>query len=284
MPGRSPVWRPVVEHDAAVDDDGGDADRILERIGERRAIGDRRRIEDHEVGRQPVLDQPAIGDVQLRRGQAAHLVDRLFERDDVFLAHVLAEHARERAEVARMRHAVAQRPAGRQRRAVRSDRDPRLLHRQLQIVFVDDEPDAADVAALRDQDLEDEVVRILARRLRRIVDAHAFVLLVGDALREIDASCTLCHVPAEISRFSHVGCGSSISLRILRARRRILQPLGQLRAAAFVRPRRNRLREAGAAGDVRDTDRRRTRRRASAPPRPARSLPSSGRSSSRRSP
>ena len=37
----------------------------------------------------------------------------------------------------------------------------------------------------------------------------------------------------------------------LRARRRILEPLGQLRAAAFVRPRRNGLRQAGAAGDVR---------------------------------
>ena len=79
----------LVEDHASVDDHGGDADRILERVGERGAIGDRRRIEDHEVGGQPFLDQPAIRDVQLRCGEAAHLVDRLLERDDVFLAHVL---------------------------------------------------------------------------------------------------------------------------------------------------------------------------------------------------
>src|SRR5438093_9951762 len=71
----------VVEDDAAVDDDGRDAERILKRIGKGRAIDDGRRIEDHEIRRQPVLDEPAIGDVQLPGGQAAHLVDGLFQRN-----------------------------------------------------------------------------------------------------------------------------------------------------------------------------------------------------------
>ena len=56
----------LVEHDSPVDDYCGDTDRILEWIGERRAIGDGGWIEDHEVGGQAILDQPAIGDVQLR--------------------------------------------------------------------------------------------------------------------------------------------------------------------------------------------------------------------------
>ena len=227
---------------------GRDADRVLERIGERGAVGDRRRIEDHEVGGEPFLDQPAIRDVQLRRGEAAHLVDRLLERDDVFLAHVLAEDARERPEVSRMRHAAAQRPAGRQRGSVGSDRHPRLLHRQLQVVLVDDEPDAADVAVVGDQDLEHEIVRLFPRGLRRVVDPHAFELLVGRLpdRGELDVVPGAGRDQAVLPRRMRV-------VHLLadpRARRRILQPLGQLRAAAFVRPRRNRLRQAGAAGDV----------------------------------
>ena len=239
---------PLVQHHAPVDDDGGDAGGILERIGEGRAIGDRGRIEDHQVRGQPLLDQPAIRDVQLRGGEAAHLVDRLFERDHLLLADVLAEDAREGAEAARVRHTGAERPARRQRGSVGADRDPRLLHRQLEVPLVDDEPDAADAAVVRDQDLEDEVVGVFSRRLRRLVDAHALVLLVGGLpdRGELDVvpraggdqpvlpyGMRVVHLPADSG-----------------ARRRILQPLGQPGAAAFVRPRRNRLRQAGAACDV----------------------------------
>src|SRR5277367_5230396 len=50
----------VVEHDASVHDHRRDADRILKRIRERRAVGDRRRIEDHEIGREARFDKTAI--------------------------------------------------------------------------------------------------------------------------------------------------------------------------------------------------------------------------------
>src|SRR5262245_45922198 len=225
----------VVEDDAAVDDDGRDADRILKRIGKGGAIDDSCRVEDHEVRRQPVLDEPAIRDVQLPGGQAAHLVDGLFQRNHFFLANVLAEHARERPEVTRVRDAVAQRSAGRQRRAVRSDRHPRLLYRQLQIVFVDDEPDTADAAAVGDEDFEDEVVRIFPGGLRRIVDAHAFVFLV----RRLANRRQLNVVPGAGGDETVLPGGVRVVhlLADLRARLRIFEPLGQLGAAAFVRPR-----------------------------------------------
>ena len=115
--------------------------------------------------------------MQLARREARHLVNGFFERDDVLFPDVLAEDARERPEVARMRHAGAQRSARRQRRSVRADRHPRLPQRERQIAFINDEVDAADAAALG-QKIEDEVERILARLLRRIVDAHPFVFLV----------------------------------------------------------------------------------------------------------
>src|SRR5262245_45531922 len=127
---------PVVEDDAAVDDHGRDADGILERIGEGGAVGDRRRIENHEIGGEPVFDQTAVADVQLRRREAAHLVHRLLERDHMLFADVLAEHAGERPEAARVRHADPQRAARRERGPVGTDRDPGLLPSTLPIVLV----------------------------------------------------------------------------------------------------------------------------------------------------
>src|SRR5581483_10188299 len=169
----------VVEHHATVHDHGGDADRILKWIGERGAVGHRRRIEYYEIRGEPFFDQPAIRDVQLLRGEAAHLPDRLFQRQRVILAHVLAEHARERAEVARVRYAGSQRTARRERGTIRSDRDPRLLHGEREIAFVDDEPDTAHAAAVRNQHVEHEVVGVFPHLLRRFVHAFAFEALVA---------------------------------------------------------------------------------------------------------
>src|SRR5690349_1546589 len=64
----------LVEHNASVDDDCIDSNWILKRIGERRAVGDGRRIEDDQVRGQAGLDQPAIGEVQLTRREPRHLV------------------------------------------------------------------------------------------------------------------------------------------------------------------------------------------------------------------
>src|SRR5260370_23104652 len=139
--GTLPRVTAVVEHDAAVDDDRVDADRVLKWIGEGRAVSDRCRIEDHQIGGETRCDHAAIGEMQLRRGQAAHLVDRLLERDDVLLSDVLAEYPRERAEVAWMRHPRSNRRPRGERRPLGSTRHPRLPHPNAQIAFVRDYPE-----------------------------------------------------------------------------------------------------------------------------------------------
>src|SRR5207248_7438036 len=101
----------VIEHDLPVDDDRTDSDRVLKWFREGGAVGHGRRIEDHQIGGEAVSDQASIGEVKLPRRQTGHFVDGLLERDHVLFAHVLAEDAREGAEVARMRHARAERAA-----------------------------------------------------------------------------------------------------------------------------------------------------------------------------
>src|SRR5947208_6198369 len=110
----------VVEHDPAVDDNGVDPDRILKWIREGGAIGHRGGIEDDEIGGEPCLDQSAVGEMELPRGEPGHLVDGLLERDDMLFPDVFAQDARECAEISRMRHTRAERAARRERRAVRS--------------------------------------------------------------------------------------------------------------------------------------------------------------------
>ena len=85
----------------AVHDDVFDADRELVRILERRAIDDAIRIEDRHVGPQAFPEPAAIFDADLVGVHAGHLLDGLRQREDLQLPHVAAEHARERAVVAR---------------------------------------------------------------------------------------------------------------------------------------------------------------------------------------
>src|SRR5581483_10243270 len=82
----------LVENDAAVDDDRLDTHRILKRVREGGTVAYGCGIEDDEIGREPGLDETAIGEVQLCRREAGHLVHGLLERNDVLLANVLAEH------------------------------------------------------------------------------------------------------------------------------------------------------------------------------------------------
>ena len=157
-----------------------------------------------------------------------------------------------------MRHAGAQRTFDRQRRTVGADRDPRLLHRQREIRFVDDEIHAADRAALLDQQIEDEIEGIFPGLLRRLGDAHAFILpvwrhrIAGAAARASDrrqlhvlpgAGRLVAALPRRIGVF-HLLADARALPRILQARD---QPVG----AAVHRPRRNRRGQARAAGDVR---------------------------------
>ena len=93
-----------IEHRHAVDDDVQDAGRVLMRLLERRVIGDRLRIEDHDVGVAFGRDAAAIP--RCRTATPARLVIRRIasgKLQHVVVAHVLAEHARERAVRARMR-------------------------------------------------------------------------------------------------------------------------------------------------------------------------------------
>src|SRR5438132_8121057 len=75
----------------SVDEDVRDAVGVLMRILVGRACRDRVRIEDDDVGEISGLQQTALRDAEVCGGVGGHAADRFRQRDDVFLANVLAE-------------------------------------------------------------------------------------------------------------------------------------------------------------------------------------------------
>src|SRR5581483_67389 len=100
----------VLEHLRAVDPDVADADRILMGFVVCRAIRDRVRVEDDDVGELACGKAPTIFDLQRVGRQRRQLSNRFFERDDVLVAHVLAEQPREVAVRARVRSRLEEHP------------------------------------------------------------------------------------------------------------------------------------------------------------------------------
>ena len=115
----------AVDHDLAVDDDGGDADRVAVRVGVRRAVGDQHRVEHGHVRPRPRPQQASIREAERPRGGAGHLGDRLLERQQPEIADAGAQDARMGAVVARMGLALAGDAGGGERVAVRAHRHPR---------------------------------------------------------------------------------------------------------------------------------------------------------------
>ena len=98
----------------AIHDDVLDAFGIHGRVGVRRAIGDRHRIEHGDVGVGAGANPAAVAHLRHACLQPArrfdrHAADRVGERQDLCLAHVLAEDPRERAAGARVRRVVVRR-------------------------------------------------------------------------------------------------------------------------------------------------------------------------------
>jgi len=91
----------------SVHDHRVDTDRILERLGVRGRVLHLGWIEHDDVGRHVRSDATAVVEVDSRRGQRRHLVDRLRQRQRFSLAHVARENPGERSESARMRMSLA---------------------------------------------------------------------------------------------------------------------------------------------------------------------------------
>ncbi len=72
------------------------------RLVGRRAIGDRRRVEQHQVGEGAGDEPPAISQADVIGGERGHLADRRLEGEHLALAHVAAEDARIGAVAARV--------------------------------------------------------------------------------------------------------------------------------------------------------------------------------------
>src|SRR5262245_42273054 len=101
----------ILDDDGAVDDDGcARAARIAMRVRVRRLVLKVIPIKDCNVGPVALPQQPAVAQFERLRRPAAHLVNRLLERDQPFIADVAPDNSRECAVETRMRHALADDP------------------------------------------------------------------------------------------------------------------------------------------------------------------------------
>src|SRR6185312_16799175 len=93
------------------------------------------RIENRHVGGVARLQEPAIGEAERTRREAGHLPDRARQIDELQVATIMAEDAREGAVEARMRPSLPGRAVRRDAIPVRADRDMRRADHRLDIVF-----------------------------------------------------------------------------------------------------------------------------------------------------
>src|SRR5947199_254724 len=121
---RSGVLAAVHDGDA-VDDHRHDPDRILVRLIERGPLGDGLRVEHCDVRPVPRPEEAPGDETDGRRRPARHFMDRLGQRQQSQLAHVLPQDPRERAIAARMRLALAGHPVRRDGIPIRADQDHR---------------------------------------------------------------------------------------------------------------------------------------------------------------
>ena len=82
-------------------------------IVERRDIADRRRIEDRHIGDHAGPQNAAIGEADACGGTRRHFSYRVLERQQMLVAHVLAENPGERSPAARVRLRTRERAIGR---------------------------------------------------------------------------------------------------------------------------------------------------------------------------
>ena len=103
------------------------AGRVPMGIGERRLVLHGPGVEDRgEVGGRARLDDPAIPEAQPMRAHPGHLAHGRLQREELALARILAEHAREGAVHARVGLAWRGGGPGRETQRVRADHDGRM--------------------------------------------------------------------------------------------------------------------------------------------------------------
>ena len=138
-----------------------DADGVTRRLLVGRVVGDRRRVEDHEVGEGALAQHATVAQAQASRGHAAQLRDGRLERERPALADVRAEHARGAPVRPRVRPAGVEdrvtRPA---RLGVRADRDPGHGHDRLDVGLVHAIDDDRDVELIVDQRVHRQLGRV----------------------------------------------------------------------------------------------------------------------------
>jgi hypothetical protein len=102
----------VLQDLRAVDEHVAHADGVLVRVLERRTVGNPGGIEDDNVGEHAFADVASRIELQVCGGQPTQPPHGLLERDDVFLAHVLAEQPGEITVGARVRGGLGERRLG----------------------------------------------------------------------------------------------------------------------------------------------------------------------------
>ena len=107
------------------------ANRKLMRLIIRGSIKDRVLIKDHDVCRKAFANQATVAEPKGLRRQRRHFPDRILERNQLQLAHVVAEHSRVVAIAPWMRNAFVVLSDA----AVGRDHRKRLLHDALDVVF-----------------------------------------------------------------------------------------------------------------------------------------------------
>src|ERR1044071_5437384 len=152
----------ILEHLRAVDKDVLDADRVLVRLLEGGAVTDRLGIEDHHVGEHAALQQAAMVQPQVRRGQARQSTDGFADRDDLLVAHVPAEQPSKIAVEARVRRALGKDAFRRHGGSIRAEGHPGLTDLLLDVLFTHEEVDGSNARAILEHQIHDRLDGVFA--------------------------------------------------------------------------------------------------------------------------
>src|SRR3984957_3548720 len=156
--------RCVIDHKHAVDDDTGvRAARVVVRVGVGREVGEIVGVEDRDIGTPALREKAAVAQLQRLRRRAGHLVDRRFERQQVLLADIAADDAREGAVETRVRHALADRAIGRDAITVGADQRNAIPHDGADVVLADRGDQHTGRTVIGDQMVAQLVDRVGAR-------------------------------------------------------------------------------------------------------------------------
>src|SRR5919109_1459702 len=117
----------------AIDEDVGNAFGILARVFIAGALANSLWIEHDDISRFAGLQHPAVTQMQDLCGEAGHLADRLFEREQTKIAAVMSQNTRTTAISTRMRPAAKQ--------TVGAHGTPGGLQDALDVVFANHEGD-----------------------------------------------------------------------------------------------------------------------------------------------